>query len=150
MSSNSELLSGAAVAAFHLNGQFLTIAEGLAKPAGLTAARWQVLGAVLTEPLSVAGIARAMGITRQGVQRVADLLVSEGMAEYVPNPSHRRAKLLCPTAAGRAAIEQIKPGHSDLANRLAGELGVTELRRAVRSLERLSAALDALEDADAR
>jgi DNA-binding MarR family transcriptional regulator len=147
MSDNSELLSAAALAAFHLNGRFLSIAEGLARPAGLTAARWQVLGAVLSEPRSVAGIARAMGITRQGVQRVADLLVSEGMAEYVANPSHRRAKLLCPTDAGRAAIDQIKPGHSQLADRLAEELGVAELRRAVRSLERLSAALDVLEDA---
>jgi DNA-binding MarR family transcriptional regulator len=148
MSTNSELLSAAAVAAFHLNGQFLNIAEGLARPAGLTAARWQVLGAVLSEPLSVAGIARAMGITRQGVQRLADLLVREGMAEYVPNPSHRRAKLLCPTAAGRRAIEKIKPGHSELADRLAAEVGVTELRRAVRSLERLSHALDALDSFD--
>src|SRR5690606_23251823 len=81
---------------------FLAVAEELARPAGLTAARWQVLGAVLTEPLTVSGIARAMGITRQSVQRIADLLVDQGLAEYRTNPAHRRAKLLAPTAAGRA------------------------------------------------
>src|SRR5690606_6678549 len=58
-----ELLSRAALGVFRLNGQFLQLAEELARPAGLTAARWQVLGAVLGEPLPVAGIARVMGIT---------------------------------------------------------------------------------------
>ena len=50
-----ELLSRRALAVFRLNGQFLEVAEGLARPAGLTAAHWQVLGAVLDEPLPVAG-----------------------------------------------------------------------------------------------
>ena len=35
-----------------------------------------MLGAVLSEPLPVSGIARSMGITRQSVQRIADLLVA--------------------------------------------------------------------------
>jgi DNA-binding MarR family transcriptional regulator len=148
MTENAELLSATALAAFRLNGQFLHVGEGLAKPAGLTAAWWQVLGAVLSEPLPVAGIARVMGMTRQGVQRIADLLVGRGLAEYLPNPAHRRAKLLQPTAAGRAAIQKINPGHQEMADRLAAELGVTELRRALRTLERLSAALDILGDAD--
>ncbi|MFC7591798.1 MarR family winged helix-turn-helix transcriptional regulator [Nonomuraea antimicrobica] len=75
----------------------------------MTAAWWQVLGAVVGEPLPVAGIARAMGMTRQGVQRIADLLVERGLAEYRPNPAHRRAKLLWPTDAGREAITKIAP-----------------------------------------
>ena len=92
-----ELLSAAAITTFKLNGQFLALAEELARPAGLTAAWWQVLGAVLGEPLTVAGIAREMGITRQSVQRVADILAERGLARYLPNPAHRRAKLLTPT-----------------------------------------------------
>ena len=74
-----ELLSAAAITTFRLNGQFLALAEELARPAGLTAAWWQVLGAVLGEPLTVAGIAREMGITRQSVQRVADILAERGL-----------------------------------------------------------------------
>ena len=93
-----ELLSGLALTAFRLNGQFLGVAEQLARPVGLTAAWWQVLGAVLREPLPVAEIARVMGVTRQSVQRIAALLVDRGLAEYLPNPAHRRAKLLRPTA----------------------------------------------------
>jgi DNA-binding MarR family transcriptional regulator len=139
-----ELLSGAALATFRLNGQFLAVAEDLARPAGLTAAWWQVLGAVLREPLPVAGIARVMGITRQSVQRIADLLVDKGLAEYRPNPAHRRAKLLQPTAAGYAAVERIGPGHAAFARRLVDEMGADQLERALEALRALSRALDAL------
>lgn len=140
-----DLLSRAALGVFRLNGQFLTVADELAKPGGLTAAWWQVLGAVLREPLPVAGIARAMGITRQSVQRIADLLVRRGLAEYVPNPAHRRAKLLRPTDEGLAAVQKISPGHADMAARLADALGDEEFAETVRVLERLSAAMKGLE-----
>ncbi|MFF5358390.1 MarR family winged helix-turn-helix transcriptional regulator [Streptomyces scabiei] len=139
-----DLLSRTAVGVFRLNGQFLSVADELTRPAGLTAAWWQVLGAVLPEPLPVAGVARAMGITRQSVQRVADLLVGRGLAEYVPNPAHRRAKLLAPTPAGRAAIDQVEPGHAALAARLARELGEAEFAETVRVIEQLSGVLDRL------
>ncbi|WP_369260872.1 MarR family winged helix-turn-helix transcriptional regulator [Streptomyces sp. R35] len=139
-----DLFSRSALAAFRLNGQFLSVAEELAKPAGLTAAWWQVLGAVLGEPLPVSGIARVMGITRQSVQRIADLLVEKGLAEYLPNPAHRRAKLLSPTDEGRAAIARIGPGHAAFADRLAQALGEAGLAETVRVLERLSAVLDGL------
>ncbi|MFH9012666.1 MarR family winged helix-turn-helix transcriptional regulator [Streptomyces sp. NPDC017943] len=137
-----DLLSRSALGVFRLNGQFLGVAEELARPAGLTAAWWQVLGAVLGEPLPVSGIARAMGITRQSVQRVADLLVERGLAEYRPNPAHRRAKLLAPTVEGRAAVARIDPGHAAFADRLAEAFGEAELARAVTLLERLSKVLD--------
>jgi DNA-binding MarR family transcriptional regulator len=144
VSDSQELLSGAALAVFRLNGQFLAVAEELARPSGLTAARWQVLGAVLTESRSVAGIARVMGITRQSVQRNADLLVADGLAEYVPNPAHRRAKLLRPTDEGLAAVRRIDPAHAAFAERLAAELGREELELVVETLTRLSAALDSV------
>ncbi|MEV7794935.1 helix-turn-helix domain-containing protein [Streptomyces sp. NPDC087512] len=141
-----DLLSRGALGVFRLNGQFLAVAEELARPAGLTAAWWQVLGAVLPEPLPVSGVARAMGITRQSVQRIADLLVERGLAEYRPNPAHRRAKLLAPTDEGRAAVSRIGPGHAALADRLAQAYGgEEELAAAVEALERLSRVLDELD-----
>jgi len=140
-----DLLSRSALGVFRLNGQFLAVAEELARPVGLTAAWWQVLGAVLGEPLPVSGIARAMGITRQSVQRIADLLVDKGLAEYRPNPAHRRAKLLAPTEQGRAAVSRIDPGHAALADRLAEAVGEAELAEAVRVLERLSKVLDGID-----
>lgn len=146
---DQELLGAAAVTVFRLNGQFLALAEELARPAGLTAARWQVLGAVLREPLTVAGIARSMGITRQSVQRLADILADDGLVEYVDNPSHRRAKLVRVTEAGLAAVRRIDPAHAVAARRLVGETGHDELARAVDALTTLSAALDAIARAPA-
>ncbi|MEV7072047.1 MarR family winged helix-turn-helix transcriptional regulator [Streptomyces sp. NPDC091972] len=139
-----ELLSRGALGVFRLNGQFLAVADELAGPAGLTAAWWQVLGAVLRQPLPVAGIAREMGITRQSVQRIADLLVERGLAEYRPNPAHRRAKLLAPTEEGLAAVRRIDPGHAAFADQLAEAFGEDELAGAVELLERLSKVLDQL------
>ena len=145
-----QLLTPTALTVFRLNGQFLAVSEELARPAGLTAAHWQVLGAVLDTALPVSGIARVMGITRQSVQRIADLLVREGLAVNEPNPAHRRAKLLAPTDTGRAAIRRIDPGHAELAARLMRELGGQEaFEETVRVLERLSRALDAVEALDA-
>jgi DNA-binding MarR family transcriptional regulator len=99
---------------------------------------------VLATLLPVVGIARAMGITRQSVQRIADLLVDHGLAEYLPNPAHRRAKLLRPTQVGYDAVGHIDPGHAALAKRLAEELGKDELEATLAALTRLSAALAAL------
>ncbi len=144
-----DLFSRSALGVFRLNGQFLGVAEELAKPAGLTAAWWQVLGAVLKEPLPVSGIARVMGITRQSVQRIADLLVERGLAEYVPNPAHRRAKLLRPTEEGLAAVRRITPGHAAFADRLAETLGEAGLAETVRVLERLIGAMETVTEGGA-
>lgn len=133
-----ELNSSVAKVVFRLNGQLVEMAEDLAAPAGLTAAWWRVLGSVLAEPLPVADIARRFGITRQSVQRVADMLVDEGLAEYRPNPAHRRAKLLCATDAGRARVRRIAPGHRALSTRLVDELGPDRLRETLACLEALS------------
>jgi DNA-binding MarR family transcriptional regulator len=144
-----ELLTRTALGVFRLNGQFITVSDALAREAGLTAARWQVLGAVLREPQSVAQVARTMGITRQSVQRIADVLAEQGLAEYRPNPAHRRAKLLHATEEGRAAVRKIDPGHARLANRLLDALGPEESAETVRVLERLSKAMAEIEAEDA-
>ncbi|WP_174189317.1 MarR family winged helix-turn-helix transcriptional regulator [Nocardia barduliensis] len=144
MTGEQELFATAAITSFRLNGQFLAVAEELARPAGLTAAWWQVLGAVLRAPLPVAGIAREMGITRQSVQRIADLLVDKGLAEYRPNPAHRRAKLVAVTDAGLAAVRRIDPQHKVMSERLVEELGLEQLALTVEVLTSLAAALDAI------
>ena len=126
---------------FRLNGLFLEAAEAIARPVGLTAAWWQVLGAVLDEPRSVAGIAREMGLARQSVQRVADLLASRGLVEYRPNPAHQRAKLVAPTEAGRAAVRALGGTQHEWANRVAGAVDVRDLQRVVAGVDALIATL---------
>lgn len=142
MSDAQAILSDLALTTFRLNGQVLALAEDLARPVGLTAARWQVLGAVLTEPLSVAAIAREMGMARQSVQRIADILADAGMVEYRDNPSHRRAKLVAPTSEGLAAVHRIDPAHARVAAALVGVLGADRAAEAVHALHDISTALE--------
>lgn len=142
MTDEQGVLSDAALTAFRLNGQFLALAEKLAQPAGLTASWWQVLGAVLPQPLTVSAIAREMGMARQSVQRVADILVDRGLAAYQDNPAHRRAKLVAPTEAGLSAVRRIDPQHAAAARVLVGDLGPRRARECVDALRDLSAALD--------
>lgn len=120
---------------FHLNGRFLDAADRLTEGSGLTAARWQVLGAVLHEPLTVAAVARNMGLARQSVQRVADVLVEDGLCEFLLNPAHQRAKLLAPTTRGWNAIEQIRPRVAAWAKRVRGLVGDDLVRTANTALD---------------
>jgi len=128
---------------FRLNGRFLDAADDITAGTGLTAARWGVLGAVLRQPLSVAGIARSMGLTRQSVQRLADALVEEGLCAYQDNPAHLRAKLLAPTQRGRAAIDRVCPIQQAWANRVGAAVGDEALRAAIATVDAVLAALAA-------
>ena len=135
------------IATFRLNGRLMDIAQHLARQGALTATEWQVLGGVLDEPHSVAEIGRLMGMTRQGVQRVADLLVGRGLAEYQPNPAHQRAKLLACTQAGYWAVRQITLAQRPWADHIGAQIGDTELHETLTAIRRLVATLEAGEAA---
>ncbi|MDQ3325095.1 MAG: MarR family transcriptional regulator [Actinomycetota bacterium] len=136
-----DALTALVLPVFELNGEFLAAAEMMTRPVGLTPAWWQVLGATLDEPLSVAEIARrvGLGLARQSVQRVADLLVEKHWAVYHDNPAHRRAKLLEPTSQGRHVLERLTEEQHRWADTVGGEVGADELRRAFAVLQRVSA-----------
>jgi DNA-binding MarR family transcriptional regulator len=137
-----EALTEAIIATFRLNGRLMDIAQRLAHAGDLTATEWRVLGGVLDEPHSVAEIGRLMGMTRQGVQRVADQLVDRGLAEYRPNPAHRRAKLLACTQAGYWAIRQIALVQRPWADQIAANIGATELQQTLTTIRRILATLE--------
>ena len=126
---------------FRLNGRLLAAGDRLAAPVGQSSARWQVLGVIDHGPITVAAVARAMGLARQSVQRTADLLVAEGLAAFDDNPADRRARLLRPTPRGRRALRVIEAAQGEWATRLGASLGAAELGRTCALLERLERAL---------
>ena len=83
-----------------------------------------------------------MGVSRQGVQRIADLLVERGLAEYRPNPAHRRAKLLACTEAGYWAIRQISIAQHPFAEKLSANVGLDDLRTTLATLRTLITRLE--------
>jgi len=136
-------LTDVILTSFRLNGRLMDAAQDMAAAGELTAAWWQVLGGVLDEPRTVAEIARRMGMTRQGVQRVADLLVDRDLAEYRDNPAHRRAKLLACTEAGYWAVRRIALVQHPWADRVGQAVGTDDLLAALAVIKRLVDVLEA-------
>ncbi len=124
-----------------LTRRFTAVGEALAKPAGQTLARWLVLEVVQEKPATVAQIARRLHLARQSVQRLADLLVRDGLAAYQDNPAHRRAKLVRLTPEGRTALRAIQTAQVAWADAVGAELGEAELRQASVVLDRVLEAL---------
>src|ERR1700733_437018 len=91
-----EALSNLVVDLFRLDSLLLTAGDRLVAPLGLTSARWQVLGAIITaeRPQPVAWLARDLGGNRQNVQRIINDLHKDGLVEFETNPHHRRAHLV--------------------------------------------------------
>ncbi|WP_328524564.1 MarR family winged helix-turn-helix transcriptional regulator [Kribbella sp. NBC_00359] len=136
------LLTDVIIATFRLNARLMEAAQDLAAHGGLTAAWWQVLGGVLDEPRSVADVGRIMGVSRQAVQRIADLLVGRGLAEYRPNPAHRRAKLLACTEAGYWAIRQISVAQHPWSAKLSKSVDLDDLRTTLATMQALITKLE--------
>ena len=101
-------LTGLILDIFRLNSRLLMMGDRLVAGLGLTSARWQVLGAIMSaeraEP--VAWIARDLGGHRQNVQRIVNDLHKEGLVEFEPNPHHKRAQLVVLTEKGRTTFEK--------------------------------------------
>ena len=128
-----------------LHGLWLTAGDRLTHSLGLSSARWQVLGALhlAGEPLSVAYLARHMGLTRQSVQRTVDFLAADGLVAFADNPHHRRAKLVCFTPQGRRTMDEVHRLQSVWANDLAHGLSVHAFHDALQLLETMRLRLEA-------
>jgi DNA-binding MarR family transcriptional regulator len=130
-----------AITALRLAGHLTAAGDALAKPAGQTSARWQALAAARRGDMSVAQIARVLGVARQGVQRLADVLQGEGLIAYADNPQHQRAKLVALTEEGIARLAIIEVAQASWADGLGAEFSASELDAAravmVRVMEKL-------------
>jgi DNA-binding MarR family transcriptional regulator len=76
-------------------------------------------------------------VSRQNVQRIADLLVEEGAATFAPNPDHRGSPFLVLTKRGQAALSDITRAATASHARIARRLGGTDLAPLHESLRRL-------------
>jgi len=67
---------------FRLNGVLIEAGDKLISDLGLTSARWQVLGNLMGGSITVAEIARKMGLARQNVQRISNRLEQGGFTSF--------------------------------------------------------------------
>ena len=129
---------------FRLNGRLLATGDKLVKPLGLSSARWQVLGAIhySETPQTVAGLARSMGLTRQGVQRITNELEKEQLVSFEVNPNHRRAKLVVFTEQGRAAYSAADREQIDWVNALSRDVSTNDIKCALKVMGNLRSKLE--------
>ena len=127
---DGDAFAALSIAVIRLSAHLQTEGDALARPAGQTSARWQVLATADHAPMSVADAARALGLARQGVQRIADLLEGEGLIAYRVNPVHQRAKLMELTDAGKSVLADIATRQTVWANEHGAIYGEDRLRQA--------------------
>ncbi|MEM7169838.1 MAG: helix-turn-helix domain-containing protein [Pseudomonadota bacterium] len=142
-----EALTALILETFRLNGGLLAAGNSLTKPMGMTSARWQVMGAIdeYGRSLTVAQIARRMGLTRQGVQRIINELEKRGLVEFQANLDHKRSPLVKITQVGSDVMSNIAKVQAAWVNELSEGLSEREIRAALKLLETVR---DRLEQAD--
>jgi DNA-binding MarR family transcriptional regulator len=132
------------LATFRANGLLLVAGNRLVAKEGLTAARWQVLGAVALagRPLTVPQIARRMGLTRQAVQASVNRLLGEGLVETGDNLDHRRSPLIRLTELGSRKYAAADRRQIRWINELSTGLKISDLEATARVLHDLSDRLE--------
>ena len=130
-----------ALTIFEINGLLMRAGDGITQSIGQSSARWQVLGRVF-EPQTVAKMARDMGHARQGVQRVADVLVKEGLAVYKDHPTDRRTKLLELTPQGMEVLTAIYVRQVEWSQRIMTKLNPEQVAMVADALEDIGQILE--------
>src|ERR1700748_3246595 len=125
-----DALTDLVVDLFRLDSGLLTAGDRLVAPLGLTSARWQVLGVIVSaeRPQPVAWLARDLGGNRQNVQRIINDLHKEGLVLFEVNPHHRRAQLVILTEKGKRAFEAAMELQAPWINGLSEGLSVKEIQ----------------------
>ena len=124
---------------FRLNGLLIAEGDDMTEALGLTSARWKVIGviALSNSGLTVPGIARVLGQSRQAVQRITDVMVTDGLLSYQPNPKHKRSVLVILTEEGRAAYKDLRDVQDPWAIQNTEDIPIEDLDAGLRLVRRL-------------
>ncbi len=129
---------------FKLGGFLINAGDQMGMEYGVTSARWKILGAIFLagEPQTVPQIARRMGLTRQAVQRLVDVMQKDGLLLFHKNPDHKRAKLIDISDLGKEIFLKLDEKQSKLAIAHSSGIPQAELETTLSVLKRMSDAID--------
>lgn len=124
---------------FRLNGLLISEGDAMTEKLGLTSARWKVIGAIAlsTNGLTVPGIAGVLGQSRQAVQRITDVMVSDNLLFYQINPRHKRSVLVTLTDEGKEVYKLLRDVQDPWAIETTEDIPIEELDSALRVVRRL-------------
>ena len=124
---------------FRLNGLLIAEGDDMTEALGLTSARWKVIGviALSNSGLTVPGIARVLGQSRQAVQRITDVMATDGLLSYQSNPKHKRSVLVLLTEEGKTAYKDLRDVQDPWAIDNTEDIPIEELDVGLRLVRRL-------------
>ena len=124
---------------FRLNGLLIAEGDAMTEKLGLTSARWKVIAAIAlsTAGLTVPGIARLLGQSRQAVQRITDVMVVDGLLSYVSNPNHKRSVIVTLTDEGTRVYNVLREVQDPWAIDNTEDIPIEELDTTLRIVRRL-------------
>ncbi len=124
---------------FRLNGLLIAEGDTMTEALGLTSARWKVIGviALSNAGLTVPGIARVLGQSRQAVQRITDVMVNDGLLSYQSNPKHKRSVLVVLTKDGKTAYHALREVQDPWAIENTEDIAIEELDAGLRLMHKL-------------
>ena len=124
---------------FRLNGLLIAEGDALTEKLGLTHARWKVIGAIALSNagLTVPGVARVLGQSRQAVQRITDVMVVDGLLAYQRNPKHKRSVLITLTEEGNHVYNMLREQQDPWVIENTQEIPIEELDQTLRLIRRL-------------
>ena len=122
-----------------LNGLLIAEGDAMTEALNLSHARWKVIGAIAlsNNGLTVPGIARVLGQSRQAVQRITDVMVQDGVLEYEKNPNHKRSVLVVLSENGKEIYNSLRQVQDPWAIGATEDIPVEELETALRLIRRL-------------
>ena len=122
-----------------LNGLLIAEGDAMTEALNLSHARWKVIGAIAlsNNGLTVPGIARVLGQSRQAVQRITDVMVQDGVLEYQKNPNHKRSVLVVLSENGKEIYNSLRQVQDPWAIDATEDIPVEELETALRLIRRL-------------
>jgi DNA-binding MarR family transcriptional regulator len=126
---------------FQAAGEMRRSGEVIAAQVGQTQARWQLMSVLSESQWTVPDAARELGVTRQGVQRITDELVADGLAQFLHNPRHQRSPLVQLTARGRDTLAKITAAARRTNHKMARTFTAEQLDQTREFLSRVITAL---------
>jgi len=129
---------------FRLNALLVAEGDSMSEELGLTSARWKVIGVVAlsTNGMTVPAIGRALGQSRQAVQRVSDVIAKDGLIEFKANPNHKKSVLVHLTEKGKQAYGALRDVQDPWAVENTRDIAPEDLETTLQLLQRLVQTLE--------
>ncbi len=114
----------------------------LFEKANITPQQWAVLVTIAEEPVSLAGVARKLAVSKQNMTGMIARLEQLGLVERSENPQDLRSARVQLTRRGRTVIEKFTPLYEEWQKTLGRDLPDRDLQTLTRAINRLIAQLE--------